>query len=149
MTEISQERASPNLLPWGMALWILAVHPLGVGLSHLLAWSGMDAGPTPLALGGSTYLLATVFAAPSLVGFAFFARLLRRASFTRPSLRFALKTGTVVLLLTSLAAQVFASTWAAADAQGGVLFIFLPLYAGVLSAVVTVMVYGVARIRGP
>lgn len=131
-----------------MALWILVVHPLGVGLSHLFFWSGMDAGPTPLALGGSTYLLATVFAAPSLVGFAFFAWLLRRASFTRPSLRFALNAGTVAFLLTSLVAQFLASTWAAADAQGGLLFIFLPLYAGVISTVFTVMVYGVSRIVG-
>ncbi|QSQ11586.1 hypothetical protein [Myxococcus landrumensis] len=149
MIEPSPELLPRKLRPWGMVLWILAVHPLGVGLSRLLFWIDLSRTGTSFSLEGPSYLLATAIAGIPLGLFAVFALALRPVAASRPSLRFALKAGMVAFLVTSLVAQVIACKGAVADAQGGLLFLFLPLYAAVLSAVFMVLVYGLARLRGP
>ncbi|WP_144369963.1 hypothetical protein [Myxococcus stipitatus] len=149
MTEPRPELLPPKLGPWGMALWILALHPVSVVVSKVFFWHATSATESPFALSGGSYLLATAFAGAPLVAFGLFVLLLRRAAASRPSLRLTLRVGTGAFLLTSLASQILACQGASADAQGGLLFVFLPLYAAVLSAVFMVLVYGLARLRGP
>jgi ethanolamine transporter EutH len=110
-------------------------------LSALL-WPG-----TGLRLGGDasmslgSYIFGTVFAGAPLLFFAGTLALARREAESHPAIRASHMTGAVAVPLFSLVGQVLAWKDAASDAQGALLFVFLPIYAAIASFLLMVLAF--------
>ncbi|HEX8440023.1 hypothetical protein [Archangium sp.] len=119
------------------------VHPLGAGVTELFgrtdAFSSLFAGGPSKALSRMAFFLP--FATVPVLGLALLVLPLRGPARRFPPLRWALDTAVVAGALLSLAAQVLAWVNVRSDAQSALLFIFLPLYAGLAAGLLAGLVF--------
>jgi hypothetical protein len=122
-------------VPVVMLLCGVTVHVVGALLADLL-WTKsavrdlFHRGPTAF----EAYLYITAFALAPLAAFAVIHLLLQRMAHRFVPVRRMLQAGTVAFPLLALAAQLESWHSLGSDSMAGLLFIFLPLYAGVAAA---------------
>lgn len=126
-----------------MAVVSFLAYPLGAALTDLLwgteRFHGLMRDSAVDLLRLCVYVAC--FVALPLIGYALIALWVARAFQPRPFLDAALRTGNIAFPLLALAAQVFCWKDLGTDSQAGLMFLFVPQYAGVAAAVLVVGVF--------